>query len=225
MTISGFFTTVSATATSRCEGVDRRNRGARPAQLDLETGIFEIEASKTRNSKRLGKRTHTDRDYIVDHRCLFGSLHRSLGPARDAGQRRPSMGGRVQPFNMNERGDSDLAVDDPSVARHLSAELRDALRALEVGDEDEVDPKLLAEAAAIVNAFAAAGVLEFAYIPPEDEGGEDDVAVFGVSEAAVIEDAPDVISLFGYLDRATDPVPRLAYEKHDLDDEPSNGVA
>jgi len=113
-----------------------------------------------------------------------------------------------------------LAVDDPLVAKNLSAELRDALRALEVDDDVELDARLLVEAAAIVNAFAAAGLLEFAYIPPEETGTEDDVAVFGVSEAAVIEDAPDVISLFGYLDRATDPLPALAYEKHDVDEEP-----
>jgi len=108
-----------------------------------------------------------------------------------------------------------LAADDPSVAKNLSAELRDALRKLEADDDVELDPRLLVEAAAIVNAFAAAGLLEFAYVPPEENGGEDDVAVFGVSEAAVIEDAPDVISLFGYLDRATDPLPLLAYETRD----------
>jgi hypothetical protein len=120
---------------------------------------------------------------------------------------------------MSEINDvTGLAVDDPSVVKNLSGELRDALRALEDGDDIEMDAALLVEAAAIVNAFAAAGLLEFAYIPPEEIGGEDDVAVFGVSEAAVIEDAPDVISLFGYLDRATDPVPVLAYEKHDLED-------
>ncbi len=116
-------------------------------------------------------------------------------------------------------GDPGLAVDDPSVVKNLSAELRDALRALETDEAPELDPRLLVEAAAIVNAFAAAGLLEFAYIPPEETGAEDDVAVFGVSEAAVIEDAPDVISLFGYLDRATDPVPVLAYEKHEDDAE------
>jgi hypothetical protein len=115
--------------------------------------------------------------------------------------------------------DPGLAVDDLSVVKNLSAELRDALRALETESAIEMDARLLVEAAAIVNAFAAAGLLEFAYIPPEESGAEDDVAVFGVSEAAVIEDAPDVISLFGYLDRATDPVPVLAYEKHDLEDE------
>jgi hypothetical protein len=114
--------------------------------------------------------------------------------------------------------DPTLAVDDPSVVKNLSAELRDALRALEADDAAELDARLLVEAAAIVNAFAAAGLLEFAYIPPEEISAEDDVAVFGVSEAAVIEDAPDVISLFGYLDRATDPLPVLAYEKHDLED-------
>jgi hypothetical protein len=92
------------------------------------------------------------------------------------------------------------------------------LRALEAEEAEEMDPRLLVEAAAIVNALAAAGLLEFAYIPPEESGSDDDVAVFGVSEAAVIEDAPDVISLFGYLDRATDPVPVLMYEKHDPDE-------
>jgi hypothetical protein len=97
--------------------------------------------------------------------------------------------------------------------------LRAALLALENEDADEMDARLLVEAAAIVNAFAAAGLLEFAYIPPEESGSEDDVAVFGVSEAAVIEDAPDVISLFGYLDRATDPVPVLMYERPEPEDQ------
>ena len=119
----------------------------------------------------------------------------------------------------NLNGDPGLAVDDPSVAKNLSSELRDALRALENDEADELDARLLVEAAAIVNAFAAAGLLEFAYIPPEDSGAEDDVAVFGVSEAAVIEDAPDVISLFGYLDRATDPLPLLAYDKNPAEDD------
>jgi len=117
--------------------------------------------------------------------------------------------------------DPGLTVDDPAVVKNLSAELRDALRALESEEAIEIDARLLVEAAAIVNAFAAAGLLEFAYIPPEETGAEDDVAVFGVSEAAVIEDAPDVISLFGYLDRATDPVPVLAYEKHDIEGDES----
>jgi hypothetical protein len=123
---------------------------------------------------------------------------------------------------MND--DPGLAVDDPSVVKNLSAELRDALRALEADDDIELDARLLVEAAAIVNAFAAAGLLEFAYIPPEDSGGEDEVAVFSVSEAAVIEDAPDVISLFGYLDRATDPVPLLAYDKQEADGDEGAGT-
>jgi hypothetical protein len=115
--------------------------------------------------------------------------------------------------------DPGLAVDDPAVVKNLSVELRNALRALEADDDAELDARLLVEAAAVVNAFAAAGLLEFAYIPPEEISAEDDVAVFGVSEAAVIEDAPDVISLFGYLDRATDPLPVLAYEKQDVEGE------
>jgi hypothetical protein len=121
---------------------------------------------------------------------------------------------------MNDSNDvQTLAADEPAVAKNLSAELRAALRALESDEDVELDARLLVEAAAIVNAFAAAGLLEFAYIPPEDLGGEDDVAVFGVSEAAVIEDAPDVISLFGYLDRATDPVPVLAYDTRSESDD------
>jgi hypothetical protein len=123
----------------------------------------------------------------------------------------------------NLNGDPGLAVDDPSVAKNLSVELREALRALENDETEELDARLLVEAAAIVNAFAAAGLLEFAYIPPEESGSDDDVAVFGVSEAAVIEDAPDVISLFGYLDRATDPLPVLAYEKNAIDEADGEG--
>jgi hypothetical protein len=113
---------------------------------------------------------------------------------------------------------TELASDEPAVAKNLSAELFAGLRAVENGDSPELAANLMVEAAAIVNAFAAAGLIEFAYIPPEEIGGEDDVAVFGVSEAAIIEDAPDVISLFGYLDRSTDPIPVLAYENNSEDD-------
>jgi hypothetical protein len=113
---------------------------------------------------------------------------------------------------------TELASDEPAVAKNLSAELFAGLRAVENGDSPELAANLMVEAAAIVNAFAAAGLIEFAYIPPEEIGGEDDVAVFGVSEAAIIEDAPDVISLFGYLDRSTDPLPVLAYENNAEDD-------
>ncbi|GAC1537682.1 MAG: hypothetical protein NVS2B17_10650 [Candidatus Velthaea sp.] len=116
----------------------------------------------------------------------------------------------------------EFAVDEPGVTKHLSAPLRDALRNLETGEASEMDPAMLVEVASIVNALAAAGLLEFAYIPPEEIGGEDDVAVFGVSEAAVIEDAPDVISMFGYLDRATEPVPVLAYETDTDGDDPAD---
>ncbi|MFN2459339.1 MAG: hypothetical protein ABR591_01405 [Candidatus Velthaea sp.] len=116
----------------------------------------------------------------------------------------------------------DLASDEPAVAKNVSPELLSALRRLEAGEVTEIDSVLLVEAAAVVNAFAAAGLLEFAYIPPEVAGGEEDVAVFGVSEAAVIDDAPDVISLFGYLDRATDPLPVLLYEPAESE-EPAAG--
>jgi hypothetical protein len=118
---------------------------------------------------------------------------------------------------------TELASDEPAVAKNLSPELFRALRAVETGEAPEMDATLMVEASAIVNAFAAAGLLEFAYIPPEEIGGEDDVAVFGVSEAAIIEDAPDVISLFGYLDRSTDPVPVLAYESGSDDEEAQPG--
>lgn len=126
--------------------------------------------------------------------------------------------------NENIEDATELASDEPAVAKNLSPELFAALRAVENGDAPELSPMLMVEAAAIVNAFASAGLIEFAYIPPEEIGGEDDVAVFGVSEAAIIEDAPDVISLFGYLDRSTDPLPVLAYEtgsEHDEDESPA----
>jgi hypothetical protein len=118
----------------------------------------------------------------------------------------------------NPNDATELASDEPAVAKNLSAELFAALRAVENGDSPELAANLMVEAAAVVNAFAAAGLIEFAYIPPEEIGGEDDVAVFGVSEAAIIEDAPDVISLFGYLDRSTDPLPVLAYESGSEDE-------
>ncbi len=107
---------------------------------------------------------------------------------------------------------TELASDDPSVIKHLSAELRAELRRVEIGEIASLSATHIVEAAAIVNAFASARLLEFVYLPPEESSDEDDVAVFSVSEAAVIEDAPESISLFGFLDRATDPLPLLAYE-------------
>ena len=116
----------------------------------------------------------------------------------------------------------EYAADEPALAKHLSADLRAGLRSVEAGDATKMDAAHLADVASIVNAFAAAGLLEFAYIPPDGVGHEDDVAVFGISEAAIIDDAPDVVSMFGYLDRATEPVPILAYEP-DTDGEDQNG--
>ena len=80
------------------------------------------------------------------------------------------------------------AIDEPSLARHLSAELLDLMRRAD--DEDAAArAALLPAAAAICDAFAELGLLEYAYLPlipgaaqgPEDDEGP--VAWMDVDEA------------------------------------------
>ncbi len=84
-------------------------------------------------------------------------------------------------------------LDHPEVTKHLSDALRGLLRKVDDGDEG-ARAQALAPAAAIVDALAAVGLLEFAYLAP-GEGDEDDgpIAWLEASEAIVDKDRDAVV--------------------------------
>lgn len=84
-------------------------------------------------------------------------------------------------------------LDHAEVTKHLSAELRAILRKVDEGDES-ARGEALAPAAAIVDALAAVGLLEFAYLAP-GEGEEDDgpIAWLEASEAIVDKERDAVV--------------------------------
>jgi hypothetical protein len=84
-------------------------------------------------------------------------------------------------------------LDHPDVAKHLSEPLRALLRKVDDGDEG-ARAEALGPAAAIVDALAAVGLLEFAYLAP-GEGEEDDgpIAWLEASEAIVDKERDAVV--------------------------------
>jgi hypothetical protein len=87
-------------------------------------------------------------------------------------------------------------IDHPDVTRHLSDELRALLRRVDEGDES-ARTQALAPAAAIVDALAAVGILEFAYLAP-GAGDADDgpIAWLEVGEA-IADSERDAVVLAG----------------------------
>ncbi len=87
-------------------------------------------------------------------------------------------------------------VDHPDVTRHLSEEFRALLRRVDEGDEG-ARGEALKPAAAIVDALAAVGLLEYAYLAPGLGEAEDGpIAWLEVGEA--IADAErDAVVLAG----------------------------
>ncbi|MGD1067112.1 MAG: hypothetical protein ABR975_09885 [Vulcanimicrobiaceae bacterium] len=90
------------------------------------------------------------------------------------------------------RGAAD-PLDSPELAEHLSDGLRALLRQADEGDED-ARAKALPAAAAIVDAFAAVGLIEFAYLAPSDEEEDDGpIAWFEASEAIYDKERDTVV--------------------------------
>jgi hypothetical protein len=84
-------------------------------------------------------------------------------------------------------------LDHPDITKHLSAELRAILKRVDDGDET-ARPEALAPVAALVDAFAAVGLLEFAYLAPgHDEEEDGPIAWFEASEAIVDKERDSVV--------------------------------
>jgi hypothetical protein len=84
-------------------------------------------------------------------------------------------------------------LDHPDVAKHLSEALRAVLKRVDDGDE-AARTEALAPVAALIDAFAAVGLLEFAYLAPgQDEEEDGPIAWFEASEAIVDKDRDSVV--------------------------------
>ncbi len=84
-------------------------------------------------------------------------------------------------------------LDHPDVAKHLSEQLRAVLKRVDDGDES-ARTEALGPVAALVDAFAAVGLLEFAYLAPgHDEEEDGPIAWFEASEAIVDKERDSVV--------------------------------
>ncbi len=84
-------------------------------------------------------------------------------------------------------------LEHADVQKHLSEEMRALLRRVDDGDE-AARTEALGPAAAIVDALAAVGLLEFAYLAPGADDEEDGpIAWMEASEAIVDKDREAVV--------------------------------
>jgi len=74
------------------------------------------------------------------------------------------------------------SLDHAALAEHLSEPLRALLRRADDGEED-ARREALPTASAIVDAFAAIGLLEFAYLAPAEGTDDGPIAWFEATEA------------------------------------------
>lgn len=87
-------------------------------------------------------------------------------------------------------------LDHPEVATHLSEALRGILRRVDEGDES-ARAEALAPAAAIVDALAAVGLLEFAYLAPGDDEEEDGPIAWLEASEAIVDKERDAVVIAG----------------------------
>lgn len=87
-------------------------------------------------------------------------------------------------------------LDNPDLVAHLSDALRGLLRKTDDGDEGARSAALPA-AAAIVDAFAAVGLLEFAYLSPSDDEDEDGPIAWLEASEAIYDKERDAVVIAG----------------------------
>ncbi|HEX3465432.1 MAG TPA: hypothetical protein VHS78_15390 [Candidatus Elarobacter sp.] len=96
-------------------------------------------------------------------------------------------------MNENQTETQADPLENADLTKHLSEDLRAILRRVDEGD-DAARAEALAPAAAIVDALAAVGLLEFAYLAPGEDDEEDGpIAWFEASEAIVDKDRDSVV--------------------------------
>lgn len=125
---------------------------------------------------------------------------------------------------MTNLGDMDqTGFDLDQVKDLLSEKVQRGLRAFVDGEEDTEDGvDLLGDVAAIVQIFADAGLLQFAYVPLGREDGyispsgidqSDRYAQFSIDRAYIDEDSQNVVTLQGEVVEMSDPEPVLEIQE------------
>jgi hypothetical protein len=87
-------------------------------------------------------------------------------------------------------------LDHPELAANLSEALLALLRRIDDGDE-AARPQALPAAAAIVDAFAAVGLLEFAYLAPNEDDEEDGPIAWMEASEAIFDEQRDAVVIAG----------------------------
>ncbi len=87
-------------------------------------------------------------------------------------------------------------LDSPDLAKHLSEALLGLLRRIDDGDE-AARTEVLPAAAAIVDAFAAVGLLEFAYLAPGEDEEEDGPIAWMEASEAIFDKERDAVVIAG----------------------------
>jgi hypothetical protein len=108
---------------------------------------------------------------------------------------RVSKGGRVNHDDDTQAAQTD-PLDHPDVAKHLSESLRGILRRVDDGDEG-ARAEALPAAAAIVDALAAVGLLEFAFLAQGDEDEEDGPIAWLEASEAIYDKERDSVVIAG----------------------------
>ncbi|HEX3549660.1 MAG TPA: hypothetical protein VHT53_04760 [Candidatus Elarobacter sp.] len=87
-------------------------------------------------------------------------------------------------------------LEHADVRTHLSEELRSLLRRVDDGDEG-ARTAALAPAAAIVDALAAVGLLEFAYLAPGADDEEDGPIAWMEASEAIVDKEREAVVIAG----------------------------
>ncbi len=87
-------------------------------------------------------------------------------------------------------------LDHPDVAAHLSEQLRAVLRRID-DNEEAARSEALGPAAAIVDAFAASGLLEFAYLAPSDDDEDEGPIAWIEASEAIVDKERDAVVIAG----------------------------
>jgi len=87
-------------------------------------------------------------------------------------------------------------LDTPELAKHLSEELRGLLRRADEGDE-AARSAALPLVAPIVDAFAAVGLIEFAYLAPTEDDDEDGPIAWLEASEAIFDKERDAVVIAG----------------------------
>lgn len=87
-------------------------------------------------------------------------------------------------------------LENAELTQHLSESLRGLLRRIDDGDE-AARTSALPAAAAIVDAFAAVGLLEFAYLAPGEDDEEDGPIAWMEASEAIYDKERDAVVIAG----------------------------